>query len=66
MDQRTDHRAADHLDCQVRCGTCGDALRVSWAECCAYGWPLCCGLTMALVSPVDPLILGPSRPPRAA
>lgn len=48
------HRAADPLDSQVKCRTCGTAQRVSYTECVRLGWPRCCGETMSLVTHTGP------------
>lgn len=48
MEQKA-HHAMDPADTSVRCTKCGDAMRVSFAESMAHGWPVCCGETMRLV-----------------
>lgn len=38
---------------QVWCLKCGHMQKVDSAQCLAHGWPICCGCTMSIASPVE-------------
>ena len=38
---------------QVWCVSCGDTKKVSGAACLRSGWPMCCGQTMTIDSPLE-------------